>query len=66
VRFDEFVKLLGVFEFRHVRTTGSHQIFAREGIAKQINLQKVDGKVKPYQVRQFLRLVEQLHLQLPL
>jgi hypothetical protein len=29
-----------------------------------VNLQRVKGKAKPYQVRQFLRLVEQYHLEL--
>ena len=29
-----------------------------------INLQEVDGEVKPYQIRQFLRLVERYNLRL--
>lgn len=31
---------------------GSHHKFVREGVEELINLQEVEGKCKPYQVRQ--------------
>jgi hypothetical protein len=33
-------------------------------MAENINLQEVDGKAKPYQIRQFLRLIERYNLRL--
>jgi hypothetical protein len=39
-------------------------MFAHPEVRELINLQDVNGKVKPYQVRQFLRLVERYNLTL--
>jgi predicted RNA binding protein YcfA (HicA-like mRNA interferase family) len=46
------------------RVNGSHHIFVHATIPELVNLQEVDGKVKPYQVRQFLKLVERYDLKL--
>ncbi len=46
------------------RVAGSHHIFAHPDIAELINVQEIDGEAKPYQVRQFLRLVERYNLRL--
>ena len=43
---------------------GSHHIFARPDVPELINLQAVKGQAKPYQVRQFLKLVERYGLSL--
>jgi hypothetical protein len=43
---------------------GSHHIFEHAAMAENINLQEVDGKAKPYQIRQFLRLIERYNLRL--
>jgi hypothetical protein len=64
VRFSEMVALVQAFGFRLLRTSGGHHIFGRSGIAEQLNLQNVKGKAKPYQVRQFLRIVERYNLAL--
>ncbi len=50
------------FGFELSRTDGSHHIFTRAGIPELVNLQNVHGEAKPYQVRQFLRLVERHNL----
>jgi len=55
---------LGGFGFHRVRRSGSHHIFAHPSIAELVNLQEVDGEAKPYQIRQFLRLVERHNLKL--
>jgi len=34
------------------RTRGSHHVFRRTGVDEKVNLQRDDGKAKPYQVRQ--------------
>jgi predicted RNA binding protein YcfA (HicA-like mRNA interferase family) len=47
-----------------VRTSGSHHIFSHPDVAELVNLQDVKGEAKPYQIRQFLRLVEKYNLRL--
>jgi len=47
-----------------VRTSGSHQVFSHPAIPELVNLQEVKGEAKPYQIRQFLRLVELYNLRL--
>lgn len=64
IRFDELVVLVEAFGFRLSRTSGSHHIFAHPAVSKLINLQNVDGKAKPYQIHQFLRLIEEHNLQM--
>ena len=64
VRFGEMVTLVNAFGFRLLRTSGGHHIFGRQGIAEQLNLQNVNGKAKPYQIRQFLKIVERYNLKL--
>jgi predicted RNA binding protein YcfA (HicA-like mRNA interferase family) len=56
--------LVEAFGFRLDRTSGSHHIYVRSGIQQLVNIQNVGGKAKPYQVRQFLRLVERYNLKL--
>lgn len=50
------------FGFELKRTSGSHHIFARRDVPELLNLQDVRGQAKPYQIRQFLRLVERYAL----
>ena len=64
VRFGEMVTLVQAFGFRLLRTSASHHIFGRSGISEQLNLQDVNGKAKPYQIRQFLNIVERYNLTL--
>ncbi len=52
------------FGFRLSRVSGSHHIFAYPDIPELVKLQEVDGKVKPYRVRQFLRLVERYNIRM--
>jgi len=58
------VALVEAFGFRLDRSEGSHHIFKRSDIGKRLNLQACDGQAKPYQVRQFLQIVEQNNLRL--
>jgi predicted RNA binding protein YcfA (HicA-like mRNA interferase family) len=62
MRFGEMVTLVEAFGFELLRTSGSHHIFGRAGIAEQLNLQNVKGKAKPYQIRQFLAIMERYNL----
>jgi predicted RNA binding protein YcfA (HicA-like mRNA interferase family) len=64
IRFGDLVRLVEAFGFRLSRKTGSHHIFVHPGVDELVNLQEVDGKAKPYQIRQFLRLVERYNLEI--
>jgi predicted RNA binding protein YcfA (HicA-like mRNA interferase family) len=64
VRFDEMVALAEGFGFRLSRIMGSHHIFIHPGIRELVNLQNVGGQAKPYQIRQFLRLVERYNIEI--
>jgi len=63
-RFDDMVTLAAAFGFRLSRTSGSHHVFVHPAVPELLNLQEVKGKAKPYQISQFLRLVERYGLEL--
>ena len=50
------------FGFVLVRVTGSHFLFEHVAVPGYLNLQELDGEAKPYQIRQFLKLVERYNL----
>lgn len=62
IRFDDMIVLVEAFGFRLSRVKGSHYIFVHPQVQELVNLQNVEGKAKPYQIRQFLRLVERYNL----
>lgn len=64
VAFRDMTKLVEGFGFRLQRTAGSHHIFIHPSVPELLNLQEVGGEAKPYQIRQFLRLVERYNLRL--
>ncbi|MBK8275769.1 MAG: type II toxin-antitoxin system HicA family toxin [Nitrospira sp.] len=64
LRFSEALALAKAFGFRLSRTKGSHHIFVHPNIRELVNLQEVDSKAKPYQVRQLLEIVERYNLEL--
>jgi predicted RNA binding protein YcfA (HicA-like mRNA interferase family) len=63
-QFRDVCRLVEGFGFRLDRVSGSHHVFVHPAVAELVNLQEVGGKAKPYQVRQFLRLIEQHNLTL--
>lgn len=64
VAFADMVSLIKSFGFRLVRVSSSHHIFAHPDVPELVNLQNVQGKAKPYQIRQVLHLVERYNLKL--
>jgi predicted RNA binding protein YcfA (HicA-like mRNA interferase family) len=64
VAFSDMKSLAVGFGFRLDRVAGSHHIFVHSEISELVNLQEVKGQAKPYQIRQFLRLVERYNLRL--
>jgi predicted RNA binding protein YcfA (HicA-like mRNA interferase family) len=64
IRFNDMVSLVEAFGFHLSRVSGSHHIFVHPHVPELVNLQEVDGKAKPYQIRQFLQLVERYNIEL--
>ena len=62
VSFADMRRLVEAFGFELRRTSGSHHVFVHPGVRELLNLQEVRGQAKPYQIRQFLRLVERYAL----
>jgi predicted RNA binding protein YcfA (HicA-like mRNA interferase family) len=56
VPFDDLCHLLERMGFEQ-RTSGSHNVFRKAGVAEKPNLQRVGGKAKPYQVRQVREII---------
>jgi predicted RNA binding protein YcfA (HicA-like mRNA interferase family) len=64
VSFSDMRRLVETFGFELRRTSGSHHVFVHPEVRELVNLQDVRGQAKPYQVRQFLRLVERYALRM--
>ncbi len=64
ILFQDFNKLLKDFGFELDRISGSHHIFKHKDVVELINIQNVGGKVKPYQVKQFLSIIERYNLRI--
>ncbi|MGH2568248.1 MAG: type II toxin-antitoxin system HicA family toxin, partial [Bacteroidota bacterium] len=56
--------LVEAFGFQRERISGSHHIYVHPNIPELVNLQSVKGQAKPYQVRQFLAIIEKYNLRL--
>jgi predicted RNA binding protein YcfA (HicA-like mRNA interferase family) len=65
VKFNDFVTVILAFGFSFNRITGSHHIYDHPDVPQSVSIQPASGnQAKPYQVRQFLRLVEKYNLTL--
>ena len=64
IGFGDMISLMEGFGFTLDRVSGSHHIFLHPDVPELLNLQNVNGEAKPYQIRQFLKLVERYNLQL--
>jgi hypothetical protein len=62
VRFEEICRAAEAFGFRFRGGKGSHRIYVKPGVRELLNFQNEKGKAKPYQVRQFLTIIEQYSL----
>ena len=62
--FEDFSILLKSFGFRLDRINGSHHIYIHTPSNRMISVQ-CDGKdSKPYQIKQFIKIIEQLNLKM--
>jgi len=64
VSFEDFVLILEAFGFVHSRTNGSHFVYRHEAVKESVSIQSDSGQAKPYQIRQFLKLVEAYNLKM--
>ena len=64
VSFSEIKSCTQAFGFILDRINGSHHIFIHPDIPELINLQNVNGKAKPYQIKQLLKIIEKYDLHL--
>lgn len=62
IRFGDMVTLVEAFGFQRMRVRGSHHIFECPEVPEIVNLQDRKGKAIPYQIKQFLELIEQYNL----
>ena len=64
IAFRDFERLLSAFGFTHVRTKGSHQAWHHPDATRPLIVQPRGKDAKPYQVQQFLDMIEELGLKL--
>ena len=64
VSFSDAVSCAEAFGYRLDRVNGSHHIFVHAQVPEVLNLQNVKGQAKPYQVKQFLRIIEARNLRM--
>jgi hypothetical protein len=64
VAFRDMMNLAEGLGFRLDRVSGSHHVLTHDKLSEFLNLQDWGGEAKPYQIRQFLRLVEKYNLRL--
>ena len=64
IRFNDFLAIVESFGFLKIRSKGSHIIFFNNAINEMINIQNFKGEAKPYQIKQFLYLVEKYNLEM--
>ena len=62
--FNDLSSLIEAFGFTLARISGSHHIYSHPDIPELVNIQNSKGVAKPYQIRQFLKLVEKHDLKL--
>jgi len=62
VRFEELCSAAELFGFKFREGKGSHRIFVKEGVKEMLNFQNVKGWAKPYQVKQFIDIIEKYNL----
>ena len=64
IKFTDFIHLVEAFGFHLSRIKGSHHMFVHPDVDELVNIQDVNGEAKPYQIKQFLELVEAYDLRM--
>lgn len=64
MRFRDFRRILEAFGFSLDRVNGSHHIFKHPEVSRALSIQPRADKAKPYQIDQFLDIVEEFGLEM--
>jgi predicted RNA binding protein YcfA (HicA-like mRNA interferase family) len=64
MRFSDFRRILETFGFTLDRVKGSHHIFKHPSVDRALSIQPRGDKAKPYQIDQFLDIVEEFGLEM--
>lgn len=62
IAFRDFEKLLRAFGFELARTKGSHRQYVHPKVPRPLPVQPEAKDAKPYQIREFLELIEEYSL----
>lgn len=62
--FRDFRRILEAFGFTLDRVSGSHHIFKHASVSRALSIQPRGDKAKPYQIDQFLDIVEEFGLEM--
>jgi hypothetical protein len=62
VGFAEFRRLVESFGFRLRRVSGSHYVYTHPKVPRPLSLQPRNREAKPYQISQFLDMVQEFGL----
>ena len=58
VRFEDACQVAELLGFIHKSGKGHHRAYSREGEPTLLNFQNRQGKIKPYQARQLIEMVD--------
>jgi predicted RNA binding protein YcfA (HicA-like mRNA interferase family) len=64
MRFRDFERILKAFGFSHEGTKGSHHKYDHPLAARPLSIQPKGNMAKPYQIDQFLDIVEEFGLKI--
>lgn len=64
MRFADFERILIAFGFALDRINGSHHIYKHSAVPRRLSIQPRGGQAKPYQIDQFLDMVEEFGLEM--
>ena len=63
IKYSDFCSILKYFGFVCKRQSGSHKLYYRLGVKELLNIQNVNGEIKPYQIKQFLNIIKKYNLE---
>jgi hypothetical protein len=64
VGFVEFCRLIEAFGFVLRRVSGSHHIYSHPQVPRPLSLQPREQEAKPYQIKQFVEMVEEFEVKM--
>lgn len=62
IRFERFCNVIEAIGFHFKGGRGSHRVYSMGGVIEILSIQNEEGKAKPYQVTQFIDIVDKYNL----